>query len=442
MANVNARRVEEILTSGITAGHYVAGSNITITENQDGTETIAASGGGGGGFTPTETQLAAMNSGITEAKVTGYDALPDDEDVKDIVSDHFVAGTNITITDNVDGTQTIASTASGGTTDYSDLTNKPSINNVTLSGNKTTSDLGIAEVPTITSSDGGKYLRANYYNATNTSDYSWANISSTDVINVLSGAQQTAINSGITSNKVSGYDTIVGQMETFYPKLLDVGENVGEITAEDLDNLSFGVYEYLGMFTGSTLPTEIANKTGVVRGYFTQETGAWNVKFQMVETTDGIFGVRTYNGSTWSNWTFNVPGGGSTAPTAYSNPTNNTWTSAGVNYSISGRIGGYVVSNNICTVNIRFNLTATNGNISGMLNQILFTGLPKPKSGLAVVLTMNQCANSSTYAFREYSSAASLTAAGEIRAPSSHPSSWTGMNYLVISGSYLVDTSS
>lgn len=34
---------------------------------------------------------------------------------------------------------------SGGTSDYSDLTNKPSINGVTLSGNKTSGDLGIAE---------------------------------------------------------------------------------------------------------------------------------------------------------------------------------------------------------------------------------------------------------------------------------------------------------
>lgn len=39
----------------------------------------------------------------------------------------------------------------GGTSDYSDLTNKPSINNVTLSGNKTASDLGLAtpsDIPT------------------------------------------------------------------------------------------------------------------------------------------------------------------------------------------------------------------------------------------------------------------------------------------------------
>lgn len=67
-------------------------------------------------------------------------------------------------------------TASSGTTDYTQLSNKPSINNVTLSGNKTTSDLGISEVPDITSTDSGKFLRANYYNATNTSDYSWENI--------------------------------------------------------------------------------------------------------------------------------------------------------------------------------------------------------------------------------------------------------------------------
>lgn len=39
----------------------------------------------------------------------------------------------------------------GGTTDYSDLTNKPQINGVTLSGNKTASDLGVASNGDITS---------------------------------------------------------------------------------------------------------------------------------------------------------------------------------------------------------------------------------------------------------------------------------------------------
>lgn len=430
MANVNARRVEEILTSGITAGHYVAGSNITITENSDGTETIASTGGGGGGggFTPTETQLAAMNSGITEAKVTGYDALPDDEDVKDIVSDHFVAGSNITITDNVDGTQTIASTASGGTTDYSDLTNKPSINNVTLSGDKTTSDLGIDEVPDVTSSDDGKILKASYSGSTGT--YGWGNLSSTDVTSVLSTAQQNAINSGITSNKVSGYDTVVGQMETFYPKLLDVGENVGEITAQDLDNLSFGIYEYLGMFTGSTLPTELSYKTGVVRGYFTQQSMAWNVQFQMVETTDGIFGARTYNGSTWSNWTFNVPGGGGTAPTAYTAPTAGT--------GVTNVNGGYVVSNNICTFNISCKFSSPSS------GQTLLSGLPKPALKLtslnSTIIAGFVVGSVSNSGVGHTGAHVYLTQGGNIIASDE---SYSGLenNYKVISGSYLIDTS-
>ena len=55
------------------------------------------------------------------------------------------AGDNITL-DQEGSTLTINSTASGGTSDYTDLTNKPSINNVTLSGNKSLNDLGIQPV--------------------------------------------------------------------------------------------------------------------------------------------------------------------------------------------------------------------------------------------------------------------------------------------------------
>ena len=53
------------------------------------------------------------------------------------------AGDNITL-EQEGSTLTINSTGGGGgTSDYTDLTNKPKINNVELSGNKTTSDLGI-----------------------------------------------------------------------------------------------------------------------------------------------------------------------------------------------------------------------------------------------------------------------------------------------------------
>lgn len=94
----------------------------------------------------------------------------------------------------------------GGTSDYDELTNKPSINSVTLSGNKTTSDLGIDEVPNITSNDDGKVLTATYNEGTGS--YAWGNLSSTAVTNALSTAQQNAINSGITSEKVTTYDTL------------------------------------------------------------------------------------------------------------------------------------------------------------------------------------------------------------------------------------------
>lgn len=57
----------------------------------------------------------------------------------------------------VGGTKYAVPSGGGGTSDYTDLTNKPSINGVTLSGNKTTSDLGItaSEVGAIPSTDKG-----------------------------------------------------------------------------------------------------------------------------------------------------------------------------------------------------------------------------------------------------------------------------------------------
>ncbi len=59
----------------------------------------------------------------------------------------------------------------GGTSDYTDLSNKPQINSITLTGNKTTSDLGIDEVPDVGENDDGKVLKASYSGGVGT--YSW-----------------------------------------------------------------------------------------------------------------------------------------------------------------------------------------------------------------------------------------------------------------------------
>ena len=67
-----------------------------------------------------------------DAKINGKNAI------------EIEAGNNITIEDTEKGIK-INSTGggSGGTSDYTDLTNKPKINNVELNGNKTSSDLGL-----------------------------------------------------------------------------------------------------------------------------------------------------------------------------------------------------------------------------------------------------------------------------------------------------------
>lgn len=59
----------------------------------------------------------------------------------------------------------------GGTTDYNALINKPSINNIELSGNKSLSDLGIQSAIEVTSTDNGKVLTAAYSGGMGT--FSW-----------------------------------------------------------------------------------------------------------------------------------------------------------------------------------------------------------------------------------------------------------------------------
>lgn len=61
----------------------------------------------------------------------------------------------------------------GGTSDYDDLTDKPQINSVTLSGNKSGDDLGIMDAPS-TSGTNGQVLTAD-----GQGNYGWANLPAT-----------------------------------------------------------------------------------------------------------------------------------------------------------------------------------------------------------------------------------------------------------------------
>ena len=103
-------------------------STVTVTKKDGSTKTVNIIDGAKGD----KGNTGAPGQAGANATINGVNTLS------------IEAGTNITL-EQEGSTLTINSTGggSGGTTDYSALTNKPSINNVTLSGNKTISDLGL-----------------------------------------------------------------------------------------------------------------------------------------------------------------------------------------------------------------------------------------------------------------------------------------------------------
>lgn len=123
--------LNEAVADKLKASNLKAGTNVTL--NVDGNDvTINASGGTADAYTKAETDALLdekQNKGdyATESELTT--GLSTKQNT-------LTAGAGITIQNDV-------ISASTGTTDYADLENKPQINSITLSGNKSLSDLGI-----------------------------------------------------------------------------------------------------------------------------------------------------------------------------------------------------------------------------------------------------------------------------------------------------------
>jgi len=104
-----------------------AGDNIDITNSNVISATV-----------PTKTSDLTNDSGFltSHQDITGKADLSYVNNQLATKQDTLTAGANITIVDNV--------ISASGVSSYNDLTNKPTINSVALSGNKTTADLGIS----------------------------------------------------------------------------------------------------------------------------------------------------------------------------------------------------------------------------------------------------------------------------------------------------------
>ncbi len=163
---------------------------------------------------------------------------------------NIVEGTNINI--EQDGsTMTISATGgSGGTSDYSDLSNKPKINNVELSGNKTTSDLGI-DIPDV--SDFITKDVNNLTNYTKTSDLSTVATSGSynDLSNkptIPTTTNELTNNSGFITNAVNNLTYYYLKTETYSQS--QVNDLISAITTMSLEVVQ-------------TLPTEDISTTTI-----------------------------------------------------------------------------------------------------------------------------------------------------------------------------------
>lgn len=207
--DINAEQTE---TGGIVEVTNKDGetTTITLTNGVDGEPGPRGEKGDTGSQGPRgETGPAGQNgrdgADGKDAKINGVNTLT------------IEAGSNINI-EQEGSTMTISATGgSGGTSDYSDLSNKPKINNVELSGNKTTSDLGI-DIP-----DVSNFITKDVNNLTNytkTSDLSTVATSGSynDLSNkptIPTTTNELTNNSGFITNAVNNLTYYYLKTETY-----------------------------------------------------------------------------------------------------------------------------------------------------------------------------------------------------------------------------------
>lgn len=186
---------------------------------------------------------------VKDTQGTNWQTLID----KKLEKTNIIAGDNITL--SVSGNDITINSQAGGTSDYSDLTNKPKINNVELSGNKSLSDLGITNfsgdyndlsnkptIPTKTSdltNDSG-FIDSSYHDNTKQDTLvSGTNIKTINNESIL-GEGNISISGGSSLNNVLDGNAI-GSARTIGAKDSE-GQPLGEYAwAEGQDTIASGL---------------------------------------------------------------------------------------------------------------------------------------------------------------------------------------------------------
>lgn len=185
-------------------------------------------------------------------------------------------GATITITDkNGTTTANIVNGGTGGTNNYDDLNNKPSINDVELSGNKTSSDLGLQPA--------GNYVSDNNYVHTDNNYTSQEK----QKLAGLSNYDDTEIKQSIANkvDKVTGKDLSTNDFTSTYKDNVDsnttarhthtnkqVLDNITDTDIKNWNNKSNFSGNYNDLTNKPTIPAEVTENT--VSGWgFTKNTG-------------------------------------------------------------------------------------------------------------------------------------------------------------------------
>ena len=142
----------------------------------------------------------------------------------------YTAGTGIVI----DQDNKISATGSGGTTDYSLLSNKPKINSVELSGNKTTTDLGLPTTLAAMSDDSG------HRTVSDTEKSTWNGKSTVSVTQVVStGTKVATITVDGTGTDIYASGGGGGDVDDAY-KSIKVGTTTITASGEDTFEIKAG----------------------------------------------------------------------------------------------------------------------------------------------------------------------------------------------------------